>query len=704
MSDRSRALLLIFVVALLFMSSFSNATSVNSSEVVTAGLNAVGSAREDLFGKSNVTVLAYQNITFAPINNSVDLGLFSQVEPKALIINVVKGFEPVDRFNSSYTYSFGRESNSANYSLTEADDGLRLFFNTRNNLEPSISLYNMSFVSNVNVSRSDYLSLALSTERGFNSSDGYIGIGLLLRDQQGSRQYVFIHVSNLFSTDAYQLSPYFLGWSYGKEYPQYSFRYRSSSGPWFIQLALNDSLSSLGLSSAQLEGFLLGGELFSIPLPYNSTQIDAKFHYILVHPAPFSINQNTVNSTEILLPPTNYLNISGISCKTANAIVEGPLKPTYEIEEEQENKTVIVSDIFYNISQPLFYNFSQAIVHEARVEGRANITVISKTVRRCTIEINNDTSVDLTEDLLKSARGLVYRFVSNIRSLRVLLTVCRHNAWMYDPAYTNLRFVGTKQGITEEYFVPEKNESFVVIDPNRAGLGEVNIAIGMDNFSSGKVYVNDASMSLSSLIVLDNCVYLAALVKFQEYASTCTIRCSFSSDPIYNSSTVQPFKVFLDDALFEIYTPLNIKAQPTVQIPLTLRISTLKTYTVRVECDPSMLMADNDELMVNKFRSYEYFVLRPVDVGTTAFTLHLTGPTIEYSSVSIPFLVSINYFPFDQVILYAVLLITVLSLGYVIASGNIVDWLLHRNEGNKAIRVSQTRTARNRLASRTKHA
>lgn len=685
MSNSPRAFLLIFVIALLFVPSFSNTAKAISTEVVTPRLGAGISAREDSFGRSNVTLAAYQNITFVPINNSVDLGSLSQIEPSSLTVDVVKGFEPVDRFNSLYTYSLGRESNSANNSLTKVDDGLQLFFNTRDNFQPSISLYNMSFANSVNVSRSDSLSLAISTESGFNSSDGYVGVALLLRDQQGSRQYVFIHISNLFLTDAYQSSPYFLGWSYGREYPQYSLRYLSSYGPWFMQLALNDSFLSLGLSSAWLEGFLIGGELFSIPLPYSSTQLNARFHYALVHPEPFSINQKTVNSTEMLLPPTTYLNISGISCKKVNAVVQGPLKPSYEREEEQENKTVRAVDVFYNVSQPLFYNLSQAIVHEVRVEGRVNITVVSKTVRRCTITINNDTNVDLTENLLRSDHGLLYRFVSEIRLLRVLLVLYRYNAWIYAPASLDLRFVGTKQAIVEEYFVPERNESVVIIDPSKAGLREVNIAIGAGNFSSGEVLVNDAPGSINSFIVLDNYIYVATSAEFQENASLYTIRCSFYSDPIYYFSTIQPFKVFVDGALFEIYTPLNIKAQPTVQIPLTLRISTSKTYAVRIEYNPSMLKVDNDELMVNKFRSYEYFMLKPLGIGTTAFTVHFTGLSIEDSGISVPFLVSINYSLFDQIISYAVLIVTVLSVVYVIVGKNIADWLLHRNEGKKSI-------------------
>jgi hypothetical protein len=324
-------------------------------------------------------------------------------------------------------------------------------------------------------------------------------------------------------------------------------------------------------------------------------------------------------------------------------------------------------------------------VQAVSLEGRVNITALSKTVRKCIVTINNITDVDLTENLLRSDKWILYRFVSDIRSLRVFLVLYRFNSWIFDPASMFLRFAGTKQGIIDEYFVPERNESVVVVDPSEVELREANIAIGTGYFSSGEISVNDAKGSLNSLIVLDHVMSVAALVKFDDSVSRYTITCSFGFVPIYYSSTIQPFKVFLDASLFEIYTPFNIKVQPMVQTPLTLRISTPRTYTLKIEHDSSRLEVGSDELMVNKFISYEYFMLKPIGTGTTEFTVHFTGPSVEDSDVSIPFLVSIEYSLFNQAISCAVFIVTVISVAYVIVGRNIADWLSHRNEGKKVL-------------------
>ena len=682
MNVKTRTLFPTVMIALILITSFSEVAHIGSLFKVGGGLILETETSEDIFGKSNITISAYQNMTLIPTNNVVDLGLSAEINPANLTFDVVKEFEPEQRFNSEANYAFDRSGNSINASLKETDDGLHLLFDAESSTKPSISVYNLSFVNSVNISGSDFLSLAISTENGYNSTEAYIGVALLLRDQEGDRHYMFIHISNLFSTDSYQLSKWFLGWSYGEQYPQYGMMYRSLFGPWFVQLPLLEAFTSLDLSSAWLDGLLIGAELYSIPLPFNMTHVDVRFHYALVHPQRFSLNEQLVNSTLVAMPSTRFLNISGIPCKRLNAAATGPLWPTYQKEEQRENQTVVVREVFYNFSEPFIYNFSGPSVGEVQFGGNVSIITQSKNVRKCTVTLNNDTIVDLTDGVLRSENELLYHIPFGTHTLKVFLVLYKFNAWIFNLAYTTLYGL-TKKGIVEEYFVPDKNEAVAIVDLHEVQLQEASIAVRAGNFSSTEISVNGIKNPLDSLLVLNKDVFLGTSVKAKENDSLYTVRYTFSSDPLYTCSTVQPFSIFLDNALFIIYTPFNVEAQQGIQIPFTISIYNYRTYILKIEFDSSMFEVDNDEIMVLKYGGHEYFMIRPVGLGLTWAELHFVDPTDENVNVSVPFLINITHSLPYQITSYILLIVTVLSLVYIISGKNIVEWLSYQLKRKK---------------------
>ncbi len=680
MDHKPKIFLPIIVLALVLTTLFSNVAFMRAGvlDIVTTELDPEHETSEDSFGRSNITVSAYENVTFVPLNNSIDLGLSSKIEPTDLTIDIVEGFEPVERFNHDYDNISIRDLNTMNKSLGQSGDGLRLSFNPKDRSQIAISVYELSFVNDVNISGSHFLSLAITTGNNYSSNEGYVGVALLLRDQRDIRHYVFIHISDLHLTEGYVSSQYFLGSSYGKPYPLYKSMYGSSFGPWFMQLPLSDAFSSLNLTSARLEGLFIGVELFSVPLPYTIMQADVRFRYALVHRQPFSINKRVVNSTEVTFPTIRFLNISGIPCKMLNAIVTGPLQPSYEREEERENKSVKVVEVIYNFSEAFYYNFSEASVHEAHVEGRVNITVWSKTVKKCTLTFNNVTVVDLTNFLLESSQGLVHGFPHDTRLLQVLLTLYKFNAWIFDRTYALLDM--TKRGIIEEYFIPDKNEGVIIVDLNEAQLQEANIAIRVANFSLSQVSINGVKKPLHSLLMLNGDMFFTTSIQAEENTSLYNLTCTFSSDPLYSSSTLSPFTVFIENTFFEIYTPFNIEAQLGTQVPVTVNVFTSKTYILKVEYDSRLFELDNDQLMVHKRISYEYFMLKPIHIGRAVTTVHFIDPTAENPTVSIPFLINITHSPAYQIIFYMLAAIAVLSLMYIVGGRNFVDLLLRRHK------------------------
>ena len=180
-------------------------------------------------------------------------------------------------------------------------------------------------------------------------------------------------------------------------------------------------------------------------------------------------------------------------------------------------------------------------------------------------------------------------------------------------------------------------------------------------------------------------MFLATSVKTEENVLLYTVRYTFSSDPLYTCSTVQPFSIFMNNALFKIYTPLNIEAQLETWIPLAIRVYTHKTYDAKAEYDYSMFEVDNDEIMVNKYGGYEYFMLKPVNTGLTVVKVHFRDmeSTTENAGFSIPFLINIKNSSLYQIVPYVLLIITVLSLMYISVGKNFFEWLLHRHGGRK---------------------
>lgn len=629
------------------------------------------------FGNAIVSVSAHENVTFVVLDNSIDLGNSSAVVPSDLTVDVVDGFVPANRFNSAYSYSLYRSANSRDDSLGEVEDGLRLFFSSKDNSKVAIAIYNMTFVQGVDVSENDYVSLAMSTNSSYDSSEGYVGVALALRDQQGVRQYVVVHISDLFLAEGYTMSQFFLGSGLGKSFPNYSFKYGSSFGPWFAQLQLSEAFSSLGISSASLEGLLVGAELFSIPLPYNITYADVRFHYALVHPQPFSINERVVDSAEMSIAPTRFLNMSGIQTSKLQAAISGSLRPTVQREEDQENGIVKVVEVSYDFPDPLFYNFSESSVSEISFEGRVNVTVPSKSVRKCTITVNNQTPWDLTNDVLGRVEGGIYRFPSDTRTLQVYLLLFKYNAWLYERVQTGALRV-TKNGITQEYFSPNTNEVVVLVDLDQAGMQDPRIAVRSARALSGAIMINDVQRPLDSLLLLNNDIFLATKVIAGEDESPYIIKFSFNSNPLYSSLTTQPFNVVIDNDYFEIYTPLNGNAEVGVPMPITVRVFTSKTYDLKLAYDPSMFKADIDELMIRKFSNYVYFMLKPIRGGSTEITAYFIDPLNQNSTVSIPFWVNVNQQLLYEVVPYLFLSISVLSLIYMVVSRDQMTPLLNR--------------------------
>ena len=636
-----------------------------------------GQESADLFGSAVVSVSAHENVTFVVSDNSIDLGNSSAVVPSDLTVDVVNDFEPLNRLNSGYTYSLYRSANSRGDSLGDVEDGLRLFFSSKDNSKVAISAYNVTFVQGVNVSQNDYVSLALSTNSSYDSSDGYIGIALLLRDEQGIRQYVIVHISDLFSVDSYSSSQYFLGSGLGRNFPFYGFRYGPSSGPWFVQLQLAKAFSTLGLSSASLDGLLVGAELFSIPMPYNTTQVDVRFHYALVHSQPFSINENVVNSTKMSFAPARFLNISGIQTNKLKAAVSGSLRPTSQREEAQENGIVKVVEVSYDFPDPLFYNFSESSVSAVSFEGRVNVTVPSKSVRKCTITVNNQAPWDLTNDVLGRVEGGIYRFPSNTRTLQVYLLLYKYNAWLYERTQTTALRV-TKNGITGEYFSNDTNEVVVLVDLSQAGMQDPRIAVRTAGAFSGAMVINEVQRPLDSLLLLNNDVFLATKVIAGADQSPYTIKCSFNSNPMYSSLTTQPFNVAIDYDYFEIYTPLNGNAEIGVPMPMTVRVFTSKTYDLKLEYDASVFRADIDELMIRKYSNYVYFMLKPLRGGSTEIKAYFIDPLDQNSTVSIPFWVNVNQQLIFAIAPYLFLGVSALSLVYMVVSRDQMTPVLNR--------------------------
>jgi len=624
----------------------------------------------EVWSRSNITIRATENLTITSSNSSF-VELSPKIDPTSSTVNIVRGFEPAQRFDSEFNSTLVRRAHVGNCSLRKVNDELLLFLNASSPYEAAIAAYNLSFTNSVQISESDFISFALSTSSTYNSSEAHIGISLLLRDQRGNGYHIAIQISDQYSEDSFSLSEWFLGHCFTKyppypKYPKYDMKYDSTSGPWFIQLPLAESFTSLNLSSAWLDGLLIGGEIFLTP-PFDIekiTEVDARFHYILVHEQPFTINQEVVNSTVMVLPFASSLRFSGILCESINVIVKGSLEPIKE--ERRENATV-------NIRETLF-DLSETLENEASVQAAVKITVLTKAVKKCAITLNNKTMVDVTDSLLRS-NTIIYNFPPNVILLKVHLILYRFNAWFFK--FQGFQPSGiTKKGIVDEHFFPNKNQGTINI--NSSETSPINLAICSGNLVPSEIRVNEIRKSLDSLLILDEKMYwIVSNVVPDENVSLYTVKYILSDEPLYQSPTTTPFSVYVGGHIFEIYTPFNIESQEGMLMPLTIRTYNPRTYTFKVEYDPSMFEADRNETMVyaSGARHFEYFMLKSLRTGQTTISLEIVNPMTMDVIFSSSFLVNIKSSVPNQVIIYYLLCIAVFSLVYLFNKKRFIDWI-----------------------------
>jgi hypothetical protein len=187
-------------------------------------------ASTDTWSRSSISMPATQNLVFSSPNLTT-LEIPSQASPinlTTLSIDVVRGLEPMQRFDSAFTSARVRENNVANPNLTTTNNGISLSYDASS--YPSYVVYNLSFVTPSIIHSADLISLGFSTDSSFNSSQGLIGVSFVLRDAQNARYYISVIVSDQNPADSFGLSEWFLGESYTSQflkYPTYSLRYNS---------------------------------------------------------------------------------------------------------------------------------------------------------------------------------------------------------------------------------------------------------------------------------------------------------------------------------------------------------------------------------------------------------------------------------------------------------------------------------------------
>ena len=657
MNKKLKKCLLSTFVVLVLTISFSRVRGISSLPDMATDF-ASDEETSDVWSRSNITMQASQNLTVVPSNHSL-VELSSEINPTRSVMDVVRGFEPTRRFDSEFNSTLVDETRVGVCSLTRVDNELLLFLNASSEMI-AIARYNLSFTNPKQISANHSVSVAFSTTSDYDSSEAYIGVSLLLRDQEGNRYYVSLQVSNHAPTDSYTLSKWFLGHTVDLtkeclEYPHYRMRYDSTSGPWFVQLPLSDSFASLGLSSAWLDGLFIGGETYSrTPLdPEEITEVNATFHYVLVHGQPFTINQEIVNSTMMAFPFAGSLRFSGIPAERVNVVLEGSLKPSYDKDEQRENETVRVREAFFNLSET-----SEG---EISVQRIVEITVFSKTVKKCTVTLDNNTIVDLTDSLL-GANAIIYSFPANTTLLKVHLTLYRFNAWLFSLSGFQPSKI-TKKGIVEEHFSPNENEG--TINLNSSETSPDSLAISSGNLTPSEITINGSEKPLESLLILDEEMHwVIPIGTSEENVSTYAVKYILSDEPLYQSLTTNPFSVYIHGSVFEIFTPFNIEGQEGTPIPLTIRTyTTPRTYTIKIEYDSSMFEADRNEKMVYASRPYfVYFMLKPLRTGQTTVNVRIIDPVTRDTLFSSPFYVTVKSRVFTQVAIYSLLGITIFSL------------------------------------------
>jgi len=377
------------------------------------------------------------------------------------------------------------------------------------------------------------------------------------------------------------------------------------------------------------------------------------------------INQEIVNSTMMVLPLTRSLRFSGIPIGRVKVIVEGSLMPSHD-KERRNNETVNIREASFNLSETVESGIS--------VHGMVNITVFSKTVKKCTLTLDNNTIVDLT-DLLLGNNTIIYVFPADTILLDVHLTLHRFNAWFFD-FYGYKPYRITKKGIIDEYFSLNRSEGTINI--NSSETFPANLAISSGNLAPSEITINGNEKTLGSLLILNKEMYwIIPTVISKENVSIYTVKYILSDEPLYQSLTTSPFSVYVDSQLFEIFTPFNIEGQESTIIPLTIQVYAYpRTYTLKIEYDSSMFEADSDEIMVYASRLYfVYFMLRPLQTGQTTVNLRIIDPITRDTLFSTPFSVTIKSSFFTQVAIYFLLGITLLSLINIFTKTSLLKWI-----------------------------
>jgi hypothetical protein len=367
------------------------------------------------------------------------------------------------------------------------------------------------------------------------------------------------------------------------------------------------------------------------------------------------------------LPFATSLHFSGISVGRVKVTVEGSLVPSYDREEQRNNETVNIREASFNLSETLESGIS--------VEGILRITVLSKTVKKCTLTLDNDTTVDLTDSLLER-NWASYMFPVDTILVEVHLTSYRFNAWFITNIDSYPSYGITKKGIVDEYFSSNTNEGTITV--NSSETFPTNLAISSGNLIPSETTINGRKKPLESLLIQNKeMYYIISIVIPEENVSIYTVKYILSDEPLYQSLTTSPFSVYVGGQLFEILTPFNIEGQEGMLMPLTIQTLTApRTYTFKIEYNSSMFEADRDEIMVYASRLYfEYFMLRPLRTGQTIVNLGIIDPITRDTVFSTSFSVTIKSSFFTQVAIYFLLGITIFSLINIFSKKSLLKWI-----------------------------
>jgi hypothetical protein len=630
-------------------------------------------ASTDTWSRSSISMPATQNLVFSSPNLTT-LEIPSQASPinlTTLSIDVVRGLEPMQRFDSAFTSARVRENNVANPNLTTTNNGISLSYDASS--YPSYVVYNLSFVTPSIIHSADLISLGFSTDSSFNSSQGLIGVSFVLRDAQNARYYISVIVSDQNPADSFGLSEWFLGESYTSQflkYPTYSLRYNSLSGPWFEQLSLSESFAILNLTSAWVDGLLVGGEIAYLgpPLgPQSLRKLDAMFHFALVHPQPFLINEQFVNSTVMVFPMQNTLSFSGMLFRSISVAVEGFLKPSSEKEELLTNETTSYKEVIFDLTR--------AAEEGVTVKGELNIVVFSRSVKKCLLTLDNNTFADLTDTLL-SSKTEAYVFPKTASNLKIELTLYKFNSWIVSFSSLNVIHL-TKTGVVEERFSTVEGEGLV--DVNATVGRNTYLAISMADLTPRMIAVDGVQRPFESMLILDEEAFF--LVNLQPSTGTFSlnsVQYLLSESPIYDSSTAIPFNVYFNGSAFKVFTPFNVEGERGLYLPITIQMITFRTFVLQINYDPAFFEGGQGEVMAYSTRiHYEYLTLKPLETGQRTVSLKITDSTNNRAVFSTLFSIRVSDSYADE-FLYSMFGITVLSIVVLFWGNDFAKWIRSR--------------------------